>query len=93
MSGTAPATTKNPRVTLDSPGKRIFFTLMSSATLIQELESVSEETRKEVFDFLMFLKSRKSSDPASSESLLPLAQTAWAADWCSPEEDEAWKDL
>jgi hypothetical protein len=64
---------------------------MSTTTLIQELESVSEETRREVFDFLMFLKSRKEAE--SSESLLPLAQSAWAADWCSPEEDEAWKDL
>jgi hypothetical protein len=27
------------------------------------------------------------------EDLLPLAQTAWAADWNTPEEDEAWRDL
>jgi hypothetical protein len=66
---------------------------MSSAMLLAELESVSEETRQEVLDFLVFLKSRKTADVAASESLLPLAHTAWASDWSSPEEDEAWKDL
>ena len=25
--------------------------------------------------------------------LLPLARTAWDADWSTPEEDEAWRDL
>ena len=66
---------------------------MSSALLIAELESVSEETRRKVLDFLAFLKSRNAASSPSGESLLPLAQTAWAEDWSSPEEDEAWKDL
>jgi hypothetical protein len=66
---------------------------MSSAMLIAELESVSEETRREVLDFLAFLKSRNATSSPSTESFLPLAQTAWAQDWSSPEEDEAWKDL
>ena len=30
---------------------------------------------------------------SSRTSLLPLAQTAWAADWNTPEEDEAWREL
>jgi len=72
---------------------RFFFTCMSSATLIAELESVPEETRREVLDFLAFLKSRNAASSSSGESFLPLAQTAWAEDWSSPEEDEAWKDL
>jgi hypothetical protein len=33
------------------------------------------------------------SKGSSQERLLPLAQTAWAADWDTPEEDEAWRDL
>jgi len=66
---------------------------MSSATLLAEIESAPEEIRNEVMAFLSFLKSRHSADLSSRESLLPLAETAWAADWSSPEEDEAWKDL
>ena len=66
---------------------------MSSAMLIAELESVPEETRREVLDFLAFLKSRNAASSPSAESFLPLAQTVWAEDWSSPEEDEAWKDL
>ncbi len=70
-----------------------FFSCMSTTMLIAELESVSEQTRREVLDFLAFLKSRNAASSPSSESLLPLAQTAWAEDWSAPEEDEAWKDL
>jgi hypothetical protein len=66
---------------------------MSSAMLIAELESVPEETRREVLDFLAFLKNRNAASSPSGESFLPLAQTAWAEDWSSLEEDEAWKDL
>ena len=61
--------------------------------LIAELESVPEETRREVMDFLAFFKSRNAASSPSGESLLPLAQTVWAEDWSSPAEDEAWKDL
>jgi hypothetical protein len=60
-------------------------------TLIQEIQSAPENVQREVFDFLVFLKGRSQREGA--ESLLPLAQTAWAADWNTPEEDEAWRDL
>jgi len=60
-------------------------------TLIQEIQTAPENVQREVFDFLIFLKCRKQAEGA--ESLLPLAQTAWAADWNTPEEDEAWRDL
>lgn len=33
------------------------------------------------------------SKDSTSERLLPLAQTAWAADWDTQEEDEAWRGL
>ena len=49
--------------------------------------------RREVFDFLVFLKSRQAAREEGREDLRPLAQTAWAADWNTPEEDEAWRDL
>ncbi|MBE2204765.1 MAG: DUF2281 domain-containing protein [Chthoniobacterales bacterium] len=60
-------------------------------TLIEEIQIAPESVRREVFDFLAFLKARERNE--ARENLLPLAQSAWAADWNSPEEDEAWRDL
>jgi hypothetical protein len=62
-------------------------------TLIEEIKSAPETVQREVFDFLVFLKSRQSVPVEGRENLLPLAQTAWAADWDTPQEDEAWRDL
>jgi len=59
--------------------------------LIQEIQSAPESVRREVFDFLMCLKGWPQAEGAGS--LLPLAQTAWAADWNTTEEDEAWREL
>jgi len=66
---------------------------MSTITeaLIHEIQTAPENVQREVFAFLVFLKARPRSEGA--ESLLPLAQTAWSADWNTPEEDEAWRDL
>ena len=36
-------------------------------------------------------RTRLSAPADGDETLLPLAQTAWAADWSTPEEDEAWR--
>jgi len=66
---------------------------MSSQALLSEIESAPEEIRREVWEFLKFLKSRQSLELKEQESMLPLAQTTWGPDWSSTEEDEAWKDL
>jgi hypothetical protein len=58
-------------------------------TLIEEIKAAPEPLQREVFDFLVFLKSRQEG----RENLLALAETAWASDWNTPEEDEAWRDL
>jgi hypothetical protein len=63
------------------------------ATLIDEIKSAPEPIQREVLDFLIFLKARHSTANQGADDLLPLAQTAWAADWETPEEDEAWRDL
>ena len=65
---------------------------MSTLTqaLIDEIKSAPEPVQREVLDFLVFLKSRQTE---GRENLLPLAQTAWAADWDTPEEDAAWRNL
>jgi hypothetical protein len=62
-------------------------------TLIEEIKTAPEAVQREVFDFLTFLKARQSAKTEGAENLLPLAQTAWAADWNTPEEDDAWRDL
>jgi hypothetical protein len=65
----------------------------NTQTLIEEIKSAPENVQKEVLDFLLFLKSKAHSNSEKADDLLPLAQSAWAADWDSPEEDEAWRDL
>jgi hypothetical protein len=62
-------------------------------TLIEEIKTAPESVQREVFDFLAFLKARQTVQAQGAENLLPLAQTAWAADWNTPEEDDAWRDL
>ena len=62
-------------------------------TLIEEIQTAPETVQREVFDFLVFLKARQTAQTEGGENLLPLAQIAWAADWNTPEEDEAWRDL
>lgn len=57
---------------------------------IDEIASAPEPVQREVLDFLIFLKSRKKE---GRKNLLPLAQTAWAADWNTPEEAAAWREL
>ena len=66
---------------------------MSALTLalIEEIKTAPEPVQREVFDFLVFLKERQIKE--GQENLLPLAHTAWAADWDTAEEDEAWRDL
>jgi len=62
-------------------------------TLIQEIQTAPEAVQREVFDFLVFLKARQTAPAEGGENLLPLAQSAWAGDWNTPEEEEAWRDL
>lgn len=65
----------------------------TTETLIKEIKAAPEAVQREVFDFLIFLKARLNAQAESAENLLPLAQSAWAKDWNTPEEDEAWRDL
>ncbi len=60
--------------------------------LIEEIENTPEPLQREVLDFVVFLKLRH-SQANGQDDLLPLAQTAWAADWDSPSEDDAWRGL
>ena len=62
-------------------------------TLIEEIKTAPETVQREVFDFLVFLKAQEAARAEGHEDLLPLAQSAWASDWDTPEEDQAWHDL
>ena len=62
-------------------------------TLIEEIKTAPEAVQQEVLDFLRFQKARRKAQGEGVEDLLPLAQTAWAADWSTPEEEAAWRDL
>jgi hypothetical protein len=68
---------------------------MSALThaLIEELQNAPEPVQREVFDFLVFLKSRQAAAKQDQEDLLPLAHAAWATDWDTAAEDDAWRDL
>ena len=54
-------------------------------------QTAPETVQQEVFDFLVFLKTRQAVRTEGRENLLVLAETAWAADWSTPEEEEAWE--
>ena len=65
---------------------------MSTLTqsLIAEIEAAPEPVQREVLGLLARLRQQHEE---GRENLLPLASVAWAADWDSPEEDAAWRDL
>jgi hypothetical protein len=62
-------------------------------TFIEEIKTAPEAVQREVFDFLVFLKTQRMVRAEGDENLLPLAQTAWGPDWSTPGEDKAWRDL
>ena len=62
--------------------------------LIRETEEIPETLAEEVLDFLRFVKTRRYPTAEDADTKhIDLSKTAFAPDWVSPEEDEAWKDL
>jgi hypothetical protein len=61
-------------------------------SLIEELEHAPESVQREVLAFLRHLRARGDGGE-EVQSLLPLANSSWATDWDTPEEDEAWRNL
>jgi len=62
-------------------------------SLIEELEHAPEHVQREVLAFLRHLRIRGVDGGEEVHSLLPLAESAWVADWDTPKEDEAWRNL
>jgi hypothetical protein len=62
--------------------------------LIRETEEIPESLAEEVLDFLRFVKKRRYPDAEDVDTKnIDLSKTAFAPEWDSTEEDEAWKDL
>ena len=61
--------------------------------LIEEIRNAPDSVQRLVYDYLVFLKWRRSGGQEGQNDLLPLAQSAWAADWNTVEEDEVWRRL
>jgi len=64
-------------------------------SLIEELEHAPESVQREVLACLRHLRARGAGNDGSEDvhALLPLAESAWAVDWDTPEEDDAWRNL
>ena len=64
-------------------------------SLIEELKHAPESVQREVLAFLRHLRARGAGNDGSEDvhALLPLAESAWAVDWDTPEEDDAWRNL
>ena len=54
---------------------------MSSATLLKEIETAPEEIRREVLDFLSFLKSRRMPAPTGDTSMQSIDWSDLASRW------------
>ena len=54
---------------------------MSSATLLREIETAPEEIRREVFEFLSFLKSRRMPVPTGDPSTESIDWSDLASRW------------
>jgi uncharacterized protein (DUF2267 family) len=61
----------------------------------QEAGVFSESVQREVLTFLRHLRARCAGSDGSEDAhaLPPLTESAWAANWDTPEEDDAWRSL
>jgi hypothetical protein len=61
--------------------------------LIRELEQIPEGLVDEISNYVHYLlvKDKYKQDHAAQK--IDLSKTAWAKNWETPDEDEAWKDL
>jgi len=60
--------------------------------LIKEIEVLPQQTIEEVYNFVSFLKMKKTQESDTNDIHLA-SENALAADWLLPEEDIAWANL
>ena len=68
------------------------FNVTSKQILIKEIETLPPQIIEEVYDFVSFLKIKKSQENDSSNIHLA-SESVLARDWMLPEEDAAWANL
>ena len=68
------------------------FTVSTKQVLIREIEALPPQIIEEVYNFVSFLKIRKTQGSDTGSTLFA-SESALAADWRLPEEDAAWADL
>ena len=63
--------------------------------LLDEIEATPERILKEVYHYMVYLKTRQQNEPLNNDSLngLLLSESVLAAEWLTPEEDAAWQNL
>lgn len=59
--------------------------------LLNEINTTSDTTLKEVLDFLLFVKAKEVQQEQREISLL--SEPVLAENWLTPEEDDAWQHL
>jgi hypothetical protein len=61
--------------------------------LSEEIKKTPENILKELYDFLLFLKSKRQSTSDDEVKTHLASEKVLSRDWDTPEEDEAWKNL
>ena len=65
--------------------------MSTKEALAEEIKSAPENLLKEIYDYLLFKKGRKTGEDNIKTHLA--SEKVLSRDWDSPEEDEVWKNL
>jgi len=66
--------------------------MIDRQVLIREIETLPSQIIEEVYDYVSFLKTKKTQNQKVDDITLA-SESALAADWLLPEEDIAWASL
>jgi hypothetical protein len=61
--------------------------------LSEEIKNIPEALLNELYDYLLFLKYKKSERKKDNLPIQTASEKVLSREWDTPEEDEAWKNL
>jgi hypothetical protein len=61
--------------------------------LSEEIKNIPEALLNELYDYLLFLKYKKSEKRKDNLPIQTTSEKVLSREWDTPEEDEAWKNL
>jgi Protein of unknown function (DUF2281) len=61
--------------------------------LSEEIKNIPEALLNELYDYLLFLKYKKSEKRKDNPPIQTTSEKVLSREWDTPEEDEAWKNL